>query len=498
MKSVRTVHHVTSTISTFKQADQKQKTSSLLNARETPSLQSTMKTTNAHITVQNAPSSVAESSKLSAVKTTKMIMNVVKSSSMLWSSLRMNTYSSPETTSIPTSNLYFQSAASSLSQKMETTNIGQPIPPTLSLETRKSSVVSNVDLIFHTTTSIHVSKSTHSSILNMKHASSSDTNPMPSKEKIVTIGGTRSSTVLVAQSTKISSQNIIPSIIKHSTSVMNTMSSKTSNRPQDLSATSGTQISSMHVSQLIRNSLTTKAQEQKTSSKFRMDTTTSIPHPHEAVSSIRFPETTNIFNIQSTSSQAYSSNVPMDNNIIPTSSSEYKLIHSTTATKIQHSESAVENIPKSSSSAVVKSASENLLPSISQTTKVTAFNASHSIKHLETNNISKSIDLHASSNVHNPTMSKSGTNASVNVDYASEKTTAKIQPTKTSTTPVVSSSVWIPPYYHPWSNWSTCSRDCGGGYTFQTRNCSHHGHCDHLGPSVNTTICNLHKCNGKF
>jgi hypothetical protein len=91
----------------------------------------------------------------------------------------------------------------------------------------------------------------------------------------------------------------------------------------------------------------------------------------------------------------------------------------------------------------------------------------------------------------------SGASASINVN-TSDMTTAKIKPTKTSITPVVSSSVWIPPYYHQWSNWSKCSRDCGGGYTYQTRNCSQHGQCDVLGPGINTTICSLYKCNGEF
>jgi hypothetical protein len=94
-------------------------------------------------------------------------------------------------------------------------------------------------------------------------------------------------------------------------------------------------------------------------------------------------------------------------------------------------------------------------------------------------------------------MSGSSTYGSINFD-ARDMTTATIQPTKTFITPVVSSSVWVPPEYHPWGNWSTCSRDCGGGYTYQTRNCSQHGQCDDQGPSINTTTCNFHKCNGKF
>jgi hypothetical protein len=505
LKSIRTTHHVsvTSTISTLKPAAQEQKTSSVLSVMGTHNLQSTMKQTNSFATVQSAQSSSDESSKLAGVKTTKTTENGVQSTSNTLPTSQMNEYSSPETKNMATSNRPVQVTASSMFHNFKTTSKGKSMTSTSSLDTRKSSVVSNVASTFHPGTSIPDSKNTDSSSsLNIKHVSTSNTSPMLSKRKTETNGVTSSSTILtakVAQSTEISNQNPTPSsvFIAHSTSVTKMMSSKSSSESslQNLPLTTSSQISSVHVSHVIRDSLTTEVQEHGASSKFLMDATTSTLHPHTAVSttthSSHARKSTSTSRVQSASFQ--SSTAFVDNNKNPPSSSEIGPSHSTATTIIQHS---LEITPKLNSSAVVSTISANVLPS--QTTKLPSLNKSHTTEHSASNRISTSINHHTSSRMLTPTMSLiSGASASINVN-TSDMTTAKIKPTKTSITPVVSSSVWIPPYYHQWSNWSKCSRDCGGGYTYQTRNCSRHGQCDDLGPGINTTICNLYKCNGEF
>ena len=525
--------NVTSTISTVKR---RQKPSSILKAKQTPSLQSTVKETTSYITVQNAPRSSAVTSESPGVETTKIIENVVKSSSGVLSTSKVPGHSSHEIMNQPTSSSQLQITKSSLYQNIETTMA--PIPsmrPTSSLERSRSSIVSNVDQISHTTGNIPEAKTTHS-ISNMKKVSPSNTRA--TQGKTATSIMTSSSTVLalnVPPTTEIPSQNTTPTIllVKHSTSVANTM---TSNPVQNHPSLTARSISSMYASNLVHNPLSTESQEQVSSSKFAFDSTANTLHSSTAAvfttsaeptnifqaqatseqissskfamdsmtntlhssitaASTKFPESTNTFHMQAASAETRpspSSTVSMDNSIIPTSSSEIGRVHSTATTKIQPSASVVENTAELNNSVVVNFMSTSVMSSVSPTRNVvTSLNTSHTVGHFVTNNIS------ASTSVITPTMSESGTNTSINVN-AGDMTTATIQPTKTFITPVVSSSVWVPPYYHPWSNWSTCSRDCGGGYTYQTRNCSRQGQCDDLGPSVNSTICNFHKCNGMF
>lgn len=79
----------------------------------------------------------------------------------------------------------------------------------------------------------------------------------------------------------------------------------------------------------------------------------------------------------------------------------------------------------------------------------------------------------------------------------STQISTNIMPSKASSSPIPSSSVWIEPYYFTWGNWSDCSLNCGGGYKTRIRKCSEENGCDNLGSNVNISACNMHKCNGK-
>lgn len=63
--------------------------------------------------------------------------------------------------------------------------------------------------------------------------------------------------------------------------------------------------------------------------------------------------------------------------------------------------------------------------------------------------------------------------------------------------PISFFSTELPPHFLPWSEWSNCTRNCGGGITSRTRNCSKEGQCSHLGELEQREHCNVYKCNSK-
>lgn len=173
-------------------------------------------------------------------------------------------------------------------------------------------------------------------------------------------------------------------------------------------------------------------------------------------------------------------------------------IQPTTTAPTQFLSSSSHKItPSLKSSDFVNSLSIVLLQSISQTENVVGpLNTGQKITEVNTSYFLPSATPRATTRLSTfQIQTDSDKYASTQVILIMSVTTT-VQPSKSTITPALQSSVWIPPYYRSWGNWSTCSRDCGGGYTYRIRNCSYPGQCEIFGPSRNTTICNLRKCNG--
>ncbi|XP_028415638.1 uncharacterized protein LOC114539003 [Dendronephthya gigantea] len=211
----------------------------------------------------------------------------------------------------------------------------------------------------------------------------------------------------------------------------------------------------------------------------------------ETKSSIMVTEKVKLTTTKNLNLKATETNLPFLSDSVTKVTPENEGVTSKVLPSIQSSISAVKNMTALWN--VEHATSTNVLPLILQTSNATTHMTSSSILgQLHSYNVTTTNPLHASASAVVSVVLENGTNSSLG-DSGMAATT--IQPSKTFVTPVVSSSVTIPPYYHPWSNWTTCTRKCGGGYIYQTRNCSEEGQCGGLGPSVNTTICNLHKCN---
>ena len=512
------VQDVTTTISTLPQAPPP-RASSIVNSKSTPSGQASVKQTSSVAEIKNAISS-SLSSETPGVETTKIIDKIVKTTSNVIQTSQINSESSIKEDAkrlTSTASPQYQNTEISSDRHMEATK---------SMEKSKSSVVTYLSHQSHTVDNIP--NVIPSSVLNMKHVSPSSTIPgnhqMSSSieketassnpiEKIKTriMVSSKSKTIAseTPQATETSEQNLLKStvLVKHSTTSETSthlnslkhlqMTKTTKEMPSSVLAdmksptpTSVSSSSSLHSLNKMSDVFTLK--NQMSTSTLSVD----MVFPFEnTVSSESSSDSTNILHAQPSHVPTLSSHSTFfTDNFIPHSSSvtpsKLGQVHSTVTetAEIFSSVSKTEKTPKLNSSAAGNAISSTVLLSISPTRSMSTPLKTSNERHLDTNNISTSIHLK---------ISGIGTYSSISSN-ASHVKIQSIQPTKTSLTPVVSSSVWTPPYYHPWSNWSECSRDCGGGYAHQTRNCSQDGQCDHLGPSVNTTICNLKICNGTF
>ena len=436
-------------------------------------------------------------------------------------------------------------------QIKETTSSREEMELTPSFDTSKSSTVNILNQITHATNSIAETSTTttQSSMINRNDRASSSTIIAPRITSITDISAQNPSSSVVVIEHPTFSANIMSS--QASTLVKTIQTTESSQQSSSLSIVKNqpsppaSSISTIHA--LYHH--TTKAVQQKNiQSTIAIKSITTAVHSETRPDIIASPETTNILPRQfsrfqkaiSTSTFTFAS---MDNKLMPTSSShvhpEIEEIHSTRTTRAQLPTSMFESTSQSSNLFILDSVSTSFISSISssymanssRTSEVeipsptisaeistpaksaaNSFPNSSAAKSSLTSSVVSSsiasyvmISLNTSSMVERWNKTKISSSihdhasASVVTHAISENsTTATIQPSTTFGTPVLPSSVWLPPYYHPWSNWSTCSRVCGGGFTYQTRNCSKRDGCSGLGPSINRTICNLHPCNGKF
>ena len=506
-----------------------------------------------HGTVQNTPISSAESSETLVVETTMSNKNIVTSTTHIVPTSSINEYSSStqhqikETTSSVQEMKPAPSSHTSKSSTVRVSNLSQlthtagSIPETtttqLSMLNKKVQTSSSAIIASEISSTTDISVQNPSSTVVLIEHSTFSTSIMTSKA---------SNVVKNFQTTKSSHQSSSPSVVQPKTSP---------------SASSISAIHTHHrhtTTEANQKNFQSTIAMSSTASAVHSHTTPNNPASSETTNFIR-AQSSSFQNAFSTSSFTF---VSMDNNIIPTSSSSHvhsKIgeIRSTGTTKVLSPTSMFESssqvdhldIQDSQSTTTVSSIVTSYVVSSSPTISAaqsspTSFSmnslpTSHAINPLPTTYAAKSSPtshtvnssptnsseissprsdavnsspssyvmslLNTSFIVGQQNTAKISTSVthhaspSVVMHTISENsTTIKIQLSKTFTTPVVSSSVWIPPYYYPWSNWSKCSRECGGGYTHQTRNCSEHDACSDLGPSINTTICNLHHCDGKF
>lgn len=522
-----------------------QKTSSMPNAQETPGLQSTVVQTSSRVAVESSPISSAASSDVSMMESTIRDENIVATTARVVSASKIKEYFSFESSKRPTH------LSTPQHQIKETTSSRQEMERTPSFDTSKSSTVNILNQLTHAADSIAetTTTTTQSSMIYRNDLTSSSAIIAPRITSTTDISAQNPSSRVVVIEHPTFSANIMSSQASTPVKIIQTTeSSQQSSSPSTVEnqpSPPASNISTIHT----HYHHTTKAAEQKNiQSTIAINSMTTAVHSQTTPDLIASPETTNILPRQSSSFQKAISTstftfASMDNKLMPTSSShvhsEIEEIHSTRTTRAQLPTSMFESTSQSSNLFILDSVSTSFISSISSsymanstptseiespsptssaeissparsaansfpnssaaksspTSSVVnssiasyvmiSLNTSSMVERWNTTKISSSIHPHASASVVTHTISENST-------------TATIQPSKTFATPVLSSSVWVPPYYHPWSNWSICSRVCGGGFTHQTRNCSERDGCGGLGPSINGTICNLHPCNGKF
>lgn len=431
----------------------------------------------------------------------------------------------------------------SINEETSSTNLGpiqasfyQPIKTkqamelTISRYQTKSLAISNVLKIsdtvnpmeakFSTVETGKVSPSTKDNL----HIKATETNlPFISNSQTVTKGIISSSTItnsvhLMSSTTlqndkkqiSFSTNDLIKLSIASRSETSFSTASKIETDPSSSNATKQTQYSTTVIEKssdnMKNNHYTTTIPKISSSSLITTDSMPSVPslQTEELIATI---QSTNSIHPQSlmiengSTIMGFTHSVSLDNNIMLTSSPTVtpdNVGHlSTVMPSTKSSISAVENTTKLwKSTSIENAASTSVLPLISPTSDATTpLNTSNIVGQLHSYSTTATSPIHESTSAVVFAISEDSTNLTLD---SSHMTTAATQPTKTSITPVVSSSVTIPPYYLPWSNWTACTRECGGGYTHQTRNCSKKEQCAGLGSSVNKTICNLHKCNGKL
>ena len=524
-------------------AQPEQKTSSMPNAQETPGLQSTVVQTSSRVAAQSSPISSAASSDVSMMESTIRDENIVATTVRVVSASKINEYFSFESSKSPTH------LSTPQHQIKETTSSRQEMELTPSFDTSKSSAENILNQLTHAADSIAeaTTTTTQSSMIYLNDLTSSSAIIAPRITSTADISAQNPSSRIVViehptfSASIMSSQALTP--VKNIQTIESSQQSSSPSIVENQPSPPALSISTIHT----HYHHTTKAAEQKNiqSTIAKISMTTAV-HSQTTPDLIASPETRNILPRQSSSFQKAISTftfASMDNKLMPTSSShvlsEIEEIHSTRTTRAQLPTSMFESTSQSSNLFILDSISTSFISSISSSymanssptsevevpsptssaeissparSTANSFPNSSAAKSSPTSSVQNSsianyvmISLNTSSMIERWNTTKISSSiyphasASVVTHTISENSaTATIQPSTTFATPVLSSSVWVPPYYHPWSNWSTCSRVCGGGFTHQTRNCSERDGCSGLGPSINRTICNLHPCNGKF